>query len=88
MNILSVTQQHLSKIGDPTYTDFIISGAGGALRYLEEEGSEEILNEEHQIQKNFFTTNYGFVSFTINSSGIHMEFVDENLDIVYTYTRP
>ena len=80
--------QHLQKIGDPGYFDFVISGAGGSLMTAERPTYDDILRDDYGINKTFMMGSAGaFTVMEATTEFLNISFVDANMTTVYHYAR-
>ena len=80
--------QHIYNQTDRADLDYIISGCGGAFPYPYNELSEALLDSEYGMNLAYFHEDYGFASFSINSTDMHIQFYGYTSDTpVYEYTR-
>ena len=79
--------QHLQKLEDPDYFDFLISGAGGSGLFDEEIGYDDILLDQYNIALKSMHVIGAFAAIEATSRSLNVTFVDLNADIIYSYTR-
>jgi tartrate-resistant acid phosphatase type 5 len=77
--------QHVGEIDGRTI-DYVVSGAGGQMRYRKFEVNEAYLNGIG-FQVDYFGYVHGFVAFDFEPTTYTAHFVDKDLNVTYTYSR-
>ena len=76
---------HITKTVDRDI-DYVISGGGGRGLYNKIAANERILNNRG-LQVDYFGYIYGFVAFDFTPTSMLVEYVDEDGNIVYSFSR-
>ena len=79
--------QHLRRIGDDMATDHILIGGGGRSLYEEKSGAREDLESQYNMGVEYWKMTYGFSVITFDEVGMRVDVIDDNNELVYSYTR-
>ena len=79
--------QHLQKIDDPDYFDFLISGGGGSELFDEEPTYSDILRDQYDIELKLMEVVGAFAAVEATANSLNVTFVDLNTSTIYSYIR-
>ncbi|KAK2159934.1 hypothetical protein LSH36_143g04009 [Paralvinella palmiformis] len=79
--------QHLQKIDDPGYFDFLISGGGGSELFDEEPTYSDILRDQYDIELKLMEVVGAFAAVEATANSLNVTFVDLNTSTIYSYIR-
>ena len=78
--------QHIRNATEPNDIDYVISGGGGRGLYEYDAGNAQALNEMGMTVE-YFGYLYGFTSLHFNHEQLHVQHVDIDGNVVYSFTR-